>query len=167
MKKDVNVEKIVIKIEIHLRTLHKTFIFLEMSTIFHVAFCFSVSNMMDLPGNLTPNLDDRRKSGFSGFGGRKDSDSEEDEPKAMTRVPGAAIAPPPSLQESFVSSPSSGPQQSTGVGMGMGVAAKIMAKYGFKVTKFVYLKKLSTIEFINHIFYILQVHLFSKNKIKF
>lgn len=114
-----------------------------MNTIFYVYFCFSVTNMMDLPGGLTPNLDDRRKSGFSGFGGRKDSDSEEDEPKAMTRVPGAAIAPPPSLQESFVSSPSSGPQQSTGVGMGMGVAAKIMAKYGFKVTKFVYLKNSS------------------------
>lgn len=89
--------------------------------------------MMDLPGGSTPGMDERRKSGFSGFGGRKDSDSEEDEPKPMTRVPGAAIAPPPSLQESFVSSP--GPQQSSGVGMGMGVAAKIMAKYGFKVTQ--------------------------------
>lgn len=133
--------------------IHKILIFLEINAIFHVYF--SVSNVMDLPGGLTPNLDDRRKSGFSGFGGRKDSDSEEDEPKAMTRVPGAAIAPPPSLQESFVSSPSSGPQQSTGVGMGMGVAAKIMAKYGFKVTKFVYLKNVFSIYFINHNFYIL------------
>lgn len=92
---------------------------------------------MDLPGGLPPNMDDRRKSGFSGFGGRKDSDSEEDEPKSMARIPGAAIAPPPSLQESFVSSPSLGQQQSSGIGMGMGVAAKIMAKYGFKVTTFV------------------------------
>lgn len=98
--------------------------------------CFSGYNMMDLPGGLTPNLDDRRKSGFSGFGGRKDSDSEEDEPKPMTRTPGAAIAPPPSLQESFVSSPMSGSSQPSGIGMGMGVAAKIMAKYGFKVTTF-------------------------------
>lgn len=130
------------------------FYFLEINAIFHVYFCFSVTNVMDLPSGLTPNLDDRRKSGFSGFGGRKDSDSEEDEPKAMTRVPGAAIAPPPSLQESFVSSPSSGPQQSTGVGMGMGVAAKIMAKYGFKVN-FVYLKNSLSICFINHNFYIL------------
>lgn len=84
---------------------------------------------------LTPNMDERRKTGYSGFGGRKDSDSEEDEPKPMARIPGAAIAPPPSLQESFVSSP--GPQQSSGIGMGMGVAAKIMAKYGFKVIKFI------------------------------
>lgn len=87
--------------------------------------------MMDLPAGFTPNTDERRKTGFTGFGGRKDSDSEEDEPKPMSRIPGAAIAPPPSLQESFVSSP--GPQQSSGMGMGMGVAAKIMAKYGFKV----------------------------------
>lgn len=92
--------------------------------------------MMDMPTGLTPNIDDRRKTGFSGFGGRKDSDSEEDEPKSMTRIPGAAIAPPPSLQESFVSSP--GRQQSSGIGMGMGVAAKIMAKYGFKVNTCIY-----------------------------
>jgi len=89
--------------------------------------------MLDLPSSFTPNTDERRKSGFAGFGGRKDSDSEEDEPKPMSRIPGAAIAPPPSLQESFVSSP--GPQQSSGIGMGMGVAAKIMAKYGFKVIR--------------------------------
>lgn len=92
--------------------------------------------MMESPTNLTPNIEDRRKTGFAGFGGRKDSDSEEDEQKPMTRIPGAAIAPPPSLQESFVSAPSPGPQQSSGIGMGMGVAAKIMAKYGFKVIKF-------------------------------
>lgn len=89
--------------------------------------------MIDLPTAFTPNTDERRKTGFTGFGGRKDSDSEEDEPKPMSRIPGAAIAPPPSLQESFVSSP--GPQQSSGIGMGMGVAAKIMAKYGFKVIR--------------------------------
>lgn len=112
-------------------------------------------NMMDLPGGLTPSLDDRRKPAFSGFGGRKDSDSEEDEPKPMTRVPGAAIAPPPSLQESFVSSPSSGPQQSSGVGMGMGVAAKIMAKYGFKVTMFVFWK--TSIFIIKNIIFLFSV----------
>jgi hypothetical protein len=94
--------------------------------------------MMDLPTSFTPNTDERRKTGFAGFGGRKDSDSEEDEPKPISRIPGAAIAPPPSLQESFVSSP--GPQQSSGIGMGMGVAAKIMAKYGFKVIKFNFLR---------------------------
>jgi len=88
--------------------------------------------MMDVPATFTPNTDERRKTGFSGFGGRKDSDSEEDEPKPMNRIPGAAIAPPPSLQESFVSSPA--PQQSSSIGGGMGVAAKIMAKYGFKVS---------------------------------
>lgn len=81
-----------------------------------------------MPPSLTPNMEDRRKSGFAG---RKDSDSEEDEPKPMARTPGAAIAPPLSLQESTVVS-TPGPQ-SSGIGMGMGVAAKIMAKYGFKV----------------------------------
>jgi len=108
--------------------------------IFFINVCFSGYNANDLPAPLTPNLDDRRKSGFPGFGSRKDSDSEEDEPKSVTRIPGAAIAPPPSLQESFVSSPlpaPQGPQQSAGIGMGMGIAAKIMAKYGFKVIKFV------------------------------
>jgi len=91
-----------------------------------------VYSTVDVPpaAPSTPSVDDRRKSGFPGFGGRKDSDSEEDEPKPMARIPGAAIAPPPSLQESFVSSPSPGTQQSPA--MGMGVAAKIMAKYGFK-----------------------------------
>ncbi|XP_050431827.1 splicing factor 45 [Adelges cooleyi] len=80
-------------------------------------------------GMSTPGADDRRKSGFAG---RKDSDSEEEaDSKPLARIPGAAIAPPPSLQESVVSSP--GPQASgTGMGGGMGIAAKIMAKYGFK-----------------------------------
>lgn len=105
----------------------------------YINIYFSGYNVMDTPtGGLTPSMDDRRKTGFTGFGGRKDSDSEEDESKPMTRIPGAAIAPPPSLQESFVSSP--GPQQSSGIGMGMGVAAKIMAKYGFKVIKCIIFK---------------------------
>lgn len=94
---------------------------------------------MDTPaGGSTPSMDDKRKTGFSGFSCRKDSDSEEDESKPLARIPGAAIAPPLSLQESFVSSP--GSHQSSGIGMGMGVAAKIMAKYGFKVIKCVLIK---------------------------
>lgn len=131
MKKDENEEKSVVKIEI-LRMIHT---YLLRLLQIHIDIYFSGYNIMDMPMStgLTPNMDDRRKTGYSGFGGRKDSDSEEDEPKPMARIPGAAIAPPPSLQESFVSSP--GPQQSSGIGMGMGVAAKIMAKYGFKVNK--------------------------------
>ncbi|XP_050541939.1 splicing factor 45 [Daktulosphaira vitifoliae] len=82
-------------------------------------------NMIDSV-NMTPSNDERRKTGFAG---RKDSDSDEEDSKPVSRVPGAAIAPPPSLQESIISSP--GPQTPS-IGVGMGVAAKIMAKYGFK-----------------------------------
>jgi len=106
---------------------------------------------MDLPAGFTPSTDERRKTGFTGFGGRKDSDSEEDEPKPMSRIPGAAIAPPPSLQESFVSSP--GPQQSSGIGMGMGVAAKIMAKYGFKVIQSHHLIPIITLQLLFYLSY--------------
>jgi len=79
--------------------------------------------------------DDRRKSGFAG---RKDSDEEEEEEKPATRVGGVAIAPPPSLQESTPPSDSSRPPAAPlsgdkyGLGFGGSVAAKIMAKYGFK-----------------------------------
>jgi hypothetical protein len=80
--------------------------------------------------------DERRKSGFPG---RKDSDEEEEEEKPATRVGGVAIAPPPSLQEPTPASDS--PRSSAtpvsgdkyGLSFGGSVAAKIMAKYGFKV----------------------------------
>lgn len=80
--------------------------------------------------------DDRRKSGFAG---RKDSDEEEEEEKPATRVGGVAIAPPPSLQETTPptesprtpAAPLSGDKY--GLAFGGSVAAKIMAKYGFKV----------------------------------
>lgn len=81
--------------------------------------------------------DDRRKSGFAG---RKDSDEEEEEEKPATRVGGVAIAPPPSLQEPMPPTESPRPPAATpvsgdkyGLAFGGSVAAKIMAKYGFKV----------------------------------
>lgn len=67
----------------------------------------------------------------SGFAGRVGSDDEEEEPN-VKKVPfggGAAIAPPMSLQESTASAAI--PNSPLGSG-GLGVAAKIMAKYGFK-----------------------------------
>ena len=81
--------------------------------------------------------DERRKSGFAG---RKDSDEEEEEEKPPNRVGGVAIAPPPSLQESTPVNdsprtpvpPVSGDKY--GLAFGGSVAAKIMAKYGFKVS---------------------------------
>jgi hypothetical protein len=90
--------------------------------------------------------DDRRKSGFAG---RKDSDEEEEEEKPATRVGGVAIAPPPSLQEPTSPGESSRPPAAPlsgdkyGLAFGGSVAAKIMAKYGFKVrgTELCYLYK--------------------------
>lgn len=72
-----------------------------------------------------PEIDDRRK------GGRKLSDSEEEdvEPDRPVRG-GVAIAPPPMLQDA--SSLDVTPRPSVGPS-GASVAAKIMAKYGFKV----------------------------------
>lgn len=136
MKKEENEEKNEIKIES--RMLHNNFFFF-LNSMKYINLYFSAYNIMDTPaGSLTPGMDDKRKTSFSGFSCRKDSDSEEDELKPLARIPGAAIAPPLSLQESFVSPP--GPHQSSGIGMGMGVAAKIMAKYGFKVIKCVFIK---------------------------
>ncbi|XP_067002298.1 splicing factor 45 [Anabrus simplex] len=74
----------------------------------------------------------------SGFAGRKaDSDEEEEEkPVATPRSQGVAIAPPPSLQESSMSPEAIKMPQVSGEKYGMSfggsVAAKIMAKYGFK-----------------------------------
>nr|SVE70624.1 EOG090X0BIL [Daphnia similis]SVE71251.1 EOG090X0BIL [Daphnia similis]SVE71883.1 EOG090X0BIL [Daphnia similis]SVE72509.1 EOG090X0BIL [Daphnia similis] len=75
---------------------------------------------------------DRSSVGGSGFAGRLHCD-EEDEPivKKSSTSGGVAIAPPPSLQD--ISSPSSSSVSSSASGAGaLGVAAKIMAKYGFK-----------------------------------
>lgn len=81
------------------------------------------------------NSDDRRKNiagiptGFAGAG-RRESDSEEEEIE-RPRAGGVAIAPPPSLQEPSPP-PSLEPTPRPGQAFGASVAAKIMAKYGFK-----------------------------------
>lgn len=83
---------------------------------------------------------DERRPKQSGFAGRHDSDEEEEEKPTTPRVGGVAIAPPPSLQESSVPPPpvpvpdlSRMPPGGGGSSFGGGsVAAKIMAKYGFK-----------------------------------
>nr|SVE75327.1 EOG090X0BIL [Daphnia dolichocephala] len=75
---------------------------------------------------------DRSSLGGSGFAGRLHCDDEE-EPvvKKSSTSGGVAIAPPPSLQDT--SSPSSSSLTSSASGVGaLGVAAKIMAKYGFR-----------------------------------
>ncbi|CAG0886110.1 unnamed protein product [Cyprideis torosa] len=72
-----------------------------------------------------------RESGFSRrrrSSGSSDSEEEEEKRKRV-KVSGAAIAPPPSLQES--SKPSSPPAVSFTAG-GLAFAQKIMAKYGYK-----------------------------------
>jgi len=77
---------------------------------------------------------------FVGFGGRPASPEDEERPGLDSRPRrnpgsgGAAIAPPPSLTESSVSPP---PELNMAVktpakNTGLGIAAKIMAKYGFK-----------------------------------
>lgn len=78
---------------------------------------------------------------FVGFGGRPASPEDEERPGLDSRPirrnngsGGAAIAPPPSLTESSVSPPpevslaAKTPAKQTG----LGIAAKIMAKYGYK-----------------------------------
>lgn len=65
-----------------------------------------------------------------GFGGRpEDADSYSKSPPS--RAGGAAIAPPPSLQESIPIIPPQNLSGSSAYGTGS-IAAKIMAKYGFK-----------------------------------
>jgi len=78
-------------------------------------------------------------SGFSGFGGRHGQEEEEERDRRNTPQrslgAGAAIAPPPSLTVSS-GSPPPGVVMPTGLAgkanTGLGIAAKIMAKYGFK-----------------------------------
>ncbi|XP_058058542.1 splicing factor 45 [Anopheles bellator] len=72
---------------------------------------------------------------YSGFAGRPSSDDEEEfRPGQARATSGAAIAPPPSLQESIgVPIPEGGSKVSQLAAYGgSSVAAKIMAKYGFK-----------------------------------
>jgi len=79
-------------------------------------------------------------SGFSGFGGRHGQEEEEERDRRNTPQrslgAGAAIAPPPSLTTTSSSSPPPGPVMPSGLtgkaNTGLGIAAKIMAKYGFK-----------------------------------
>merc|ERR1712106_647364 len=78
-------------------------------------------------------------SGFSGFGGRHGQEEEEERDRRNTPQrslgAGAAIAPPPSLTVSS-GSPPPGVVMPTGLAgkanTGLGIAAKIMAKYGCK-----------------------------------
>jgi len=72
--------------------------------------------------------------GFSGFGGRQDDDEDERRVGGGQRSGGgAAIAPPPSLTEGSASPP---PINISGMNKaakpGLGIAAKIMAKYGYR-----------------------------------
>ncbi|XP_053692734.1 splicing factor 45 [Sabethes cyaneus] len=69
----------------------------------------------------------------SGFAGRPVSDDEEEfQPSGQQRVSGAAIAPPASLQESIAQIPDGSKMSQLTAYGGSSVAAKIMAKYGFK-----------------------------------
>jgi len=75
---------------------------------------------------------------FKGFASKHESDEEEEPPKPrVQRSGGAAIAPPPSLQEKPRSPPVSlvGPKSVGNTFEGGSVAAKIMAKFGYKVCK--------------------------------
>lgn len=67
---------------------------------------------------------------YPGFGGRSD-DGENYSKPTPARGHGAAIAPPPSLQESTPIIPPQNVSSTSGLGASS-VAAKIMAKYGFK-----------------------------------
>lgn len=72
---------------------------------------------------------------LSGFAGRWEADEEEprQELPKTPRASGAAIAPPPSLQESVIEPPAPSPSTPPGNTYGASsVAARIMAKYGFK-----------------------------------
>ncbi|XP_055546729.1 splicing factor 45 [Wyeomyia smithii] len=68
----------------------------------------------------------------SGFAGRPVSDDEEEFQPGQQRPSGAAIAPPASLQESIAQIPDGSKMANLTAYGGSSVAAKIMAKYGFK-----------------------------------
>ncbi|XP_058814878.1 splicing factor 45 [Topomyia yanbarensis] len=68
----------------------------------------------------------------SGFAGRPTSEDEDEFVPAQQRASGAAIAPPASLQESIAQIPEGAKMTQLTAYGGSSVAAKIMAKYGFK-----------------------------------
>ncbi|XP_058453046.1 splicing factor 45 [Malaya genurostris] len=68
----------------------------------------------------------------SGFAGRPTSEDEEEFVPTQQRASGAAIAPPASLQESIAQIPDGVKMSQLTAYGGTSVAAKIMAKYGFK-----------------------------------
>ncbi|XP_060517211.1 splicing factor 45 [Cylas formicarius] len=68
----------------------------------------------------------------SGFAGRWADDEEEPAPKTPRPSGGVAIAPPPSLQEASADSVPIVPSKPQPPSYGGSVAAKIMARYGFK-----------------------------------
>ncbi|XP_055613930.1 splicing factor 45 [Uranotaenia lowii] len=78
------------------------------------------------------NNDDGPGSKKSGFAGRPTSDDEEEFQPSGNRSSGAAIAPPSSLQESTAQIPDGVKMSQLTAYGGSSVAAKIMAKYGFK-----------------------------------
>jgi len=70
---------------------------------------------------------------FAGFGGRQEEVEEERRPGGGGRSGGgAAIAPPPSLIASSSSPPPAISGVNKGARPGLGIAAKIMAKYGYR-----------------------------------
>lgn len=84
--------------------------------------------------HLNKNMGDDGPGGKkSGFAGRPTSDDEEEfQPAQRAAVGGAAIAPPASLQESIALIPEGSKIAPLTAYGGSSVAAKIMAKYGFK-----------------------------------
>ncbi|XP_039295380.1 splicing factor 45-like [Nilaparvata lugens] len=82
----------------------------------------------------------RRMKTPSGFAGRRDSDEEDEDEESvgggggggMPRSSGVAIAPPPSLQQEGACVPPPPELAQSPKVYGASVAAKIMAKYGFK-----------------------------------
>uniref|UniRef100_A0A8W7PJF0 Splicing factor 45 n=1 Tax=Anopheles coluzzii TaxID=1518534 RepID=A0A8W7PJF0_ANOCL len=93
------------------------------------------SNAGPSHGGSQPDDDGPVAKKFSGFAGRPSSDDEEEFRPGQSRPSGAAIAPPPSLQESCAGGiPSEGGSKVSQLAAygGSSVAAKIMAKYGFK-----------------------------------
>ncbi|XP_039453583.1 splicing factor 45 [Culex pipiens pallens] len=84
--------------------------------------------------HLNKNMGDDGPGGKkSGFAGRPTSDDEDEfQPGQQRAVGGAAIAPPASLQESIAQIPEGSKIAPLTAYGGSSVAAKIMAKYGFK-----------------------------------
>jgi len=91
------------------------------------------------PSNVSPNFpcgggaEQMSAPSFAGFGGRQEEVEEERRPGGGGRSGGgAAIAPPPSLIASSSSPPPAISGVNKGARPGLGIAAKIMAKYGYR-----------------------------------